>query len=127
MAEKEEWKYPFTKEMLKAWKEAHGSVHCVQISNVYYVYRALTVGESKKMNMDLLKFSRTIPTETDEDERFLHVRNYEMAVSVKCCVLWPEDAKDEIDKLPAGVLEQLNAAIYKASGYDDSEAELIEL
>ena len=127
MAEKEAWKYPFTAEMLKAWKDAHGSIHCVKIADTYYVYKALTVGESKEMNMELLKFSRTIPTEVDDDERFLHVRNYEMAVSVKYCALWPEDTKDNIDKLPAGVLEQLNAAIYKASGYDDSEAELIEL
>ena len=125
----ENWDYPFTPDQLKLWKSISTNINALQIGTEYYVFKPLTVSELRELQIEELKLVQDLNMDQKlaEEEKLLIVQNrYIEATAIKC-VLWPLDFKDKVKSLPCGVLERLNAEIFRISGYDETIAEPIKL
>jgi len=124
----EEWPYPFTSEQMEAWKKEYTKVYAKQIGDEFYVYRPLTTNDFRKVRTDEYNYSKKLESDPDHDneEKYAMSQDFTMEAVVKTCVLYPSDYAANFLTYGAGVLEQLNALIFVASGYTDTEIEPIK-
>ena len=124
-----DWAYPFTAEQMKGWKEKFQDVFCLKINDKFYVYKALSVGELRELQVSEMKTIRELETnnQLDDDQKMALVQSKSMERTVAACVLWPENFSSQLDAAPCGVIDRLNAEIFKVSGYEEAAAEPMKL
>ena len=127
--QKEEWVYPFTAEMMNGWKTEFRDVFCLKINDKFYVYKPLSVKELRELQVAEMKTIRGLETnnELNDDEKMTFVQSKSMERTVATCVLWPENFSSQLDSVPCGVVDRLNAEIFKVSGYEEATTEPMKL
>jgi len=120
--EQTEWLYPFTKEQMDGWKAKFQDVFCLKINDKFYVYKPLSVGELRELQVAEMKTIRELETNNklDDDQKMALVQSASMERTVATCVLWPENFSSQLNNVPCGVVDRLNAEIFKVSGYEEA-------
>jgi len=128
-AEQVEWIYPFTADMMNGWKVKFQDVFCLKINDRFYAYKPLSVGELRELQVAEMKTIRELEAnaELNDDQKMAFVQSKSMERTVAACVLWPEDFNSQLNDVPCGVVDRLNAEIFKVSGYEEATTEPTKL
>lgn len=127
--EQAEWVYPFTAEQMSGWKQKFQDIFCLKINDKFYVYKPLSVGELRELQVAEMKTIRELETDNklDDDQKMALVQSKSMERTVASCVLWPENFSSQLNNVPCGVVDRLNAEIFKVSGYEEATTEPMKL
>jgi len=89
----------------------------------------LSVGELRKLQVTEMKTIRELESnnQLDDDQKMAFVQSKSMEGTVAACVLWPESFSSQLDTAPCGVIDRLNAEIFKVSGYEEATEEPMKL